>query len=186
MGRTPILWLTDATYIMVIAVSALLTVAYVRWRPPPSSALLVADALGLAVFSVAGARIAERAGLPAVSGILLGTVTGAAGGMVRDILSAEIPLVLRRGTLYASAAIAGTAANFALLRLGAVREAARVSRAAARRKSRVARLRRVADDSPEVVSVSMDDVDDLHDATVDHNDSVPALAQRGCRLARRG
>lgn len=124
LGRTPIFWLTDATYIIVIAVSALLTVAYVRWRPPPSSALLVADALGLAVFSVAGAQIAERAGLPAVSGILLGTVTGAAGGMVRDILSAEIPLVLRRGNLYASAAIAGTAAYFVLLRLGVVREAA--------------------------------------------------------------
>jgi uncharacterized membrane protein YeiH len=124
LGRTPIFWLTDATYIVVIVLSALLTVAYVRWRPPPSSALLVADALGLALFSVAGAQIAERAGLPAASGILLGTVTGAAGGMVRDILSAEIPLVLQRGNLYASTAIAGTAAYFGLIRLGVPREVA--------------------------------------------------------------
>jgi uncharacterized membrane protein YeiH len=42
-----------------------------------------------------------------VSGVILGTVTGAAGGVVRDVLSMEIPLVLRRGNLYATAAIAG-------------------------------------------------------------------------------
>jgi uncharacterized membrane protein YeiH len=41
--------------------------------------------------------------------VLLGTITGAAGGAVRDVLSAEIPTVLRRGNLYASAAISGTA-----------------------------------------------------------------------------
>ena len=44
--------------------------------------------------------------LPGV--VVLGTMTGVAGGALRDILSAEIPLVLRRGNLYASAAIAGT------------------------------------------------------------------------------
>jgi uncharacterized membrane protein YeiH len=74
----------------------------------------VADALGLALFSVVGAQVAEAARLPAVSGVLLGTVTGTAGGVVRDVLSAQVPLILRRGDLYASAAIAGTTAYFAL------------------------------------------------------------------------
>src|SRR5262249_33953663 len=68
--------------------------------------------------------IAERAGLPAIAGIVLGTITGSAGGAVRDVLSAEIPLVLRRGNLYASASIAGTAAYFALVALGVAREVA--------------------------------------------------------------
>lgn len=121
LGRHPIFWLSNAAYILVITAAALLTVAYARWRRPPHSALLVADALGLALFSITGAQIAERTGLPAISGIVLGTITGSAGGIVRDILSAEIPLVLRRGNLYATAAIAGTATYFALERLGALR-----------------------------------------------------------------
>ncbi|MEP6618351.1 MAG: trimeric intracellular cation channel family protein [bacterium] len=121
LNRHPIFWLADPNYLIVIIASALLTVAYVRWRPAPHSALLVADALGLALFSVVGAQIAEAAPLPAISCVLLGTVTGTAGGVVRDVLTAEVPLVLRRGNLYATAAIAGTSTYFLL-------EAAGVSR----------------------------------------------------------
>ena len=121
LARHPIFWLADSAYIVVIVASALITVAYVRWRPPPAATLLYADAIGLAMFSVTGAQIAERAGLPPLAGIVLGTVTGSAGGVVRDILSAEIPLVLRRGNLYASAAISGTAVYFILVTLGAAR-----------------------------------------------------------------
>ena len=118
LGRRPIFWLSNASYIIVIVAAALVTVAYARWRRPPQSALLVADALGLALFSITGAQIAERAGLPAISGVVIGTITGAAGGVVRDVLSAEIPMVLRRGNLYATAAIAGTAIYFALEAVG--------------------------------------------------------------------
>ena len=114
LNRHPIFWLADPAYLIVIVASSLMTVAYARWRPAPRAALLVADALGLSLFSVAGAQIAESAGLPAVSGVLLGTVTGTAGGMVRDVLTAEVPLVLRRGNLYATAAIAGTTTYFLL------------------------------------------------------------------------
>lgn len=127
LARHPISWLADPSYLIVITLSALGTVAYGRrWRPPESS-LLVADALGLALFSVAGAQIAERAGLPALSCILLGTMTGAAGGVVRDVLTTEIPLVLRRGDLYASAAIAGTASYFLLEMAGVSRSVASIS-----------------------------------------------------------
>jgi uncharacterized membrane protein YeiH len=121
LARHPIFWLADSRYVVVIVVSALVTVAYVRWRPPPAATLLYADAIGLAMFSVSGAQIAERAGLPPLAGIVLGTITGSAGGVVRDILSAEIPLVLRRGNLYASAAISGTAIYFLLVYFGASR-----------------------------------------------------------------
>jgi uncharacterized membrane protein YeiH len=121
LDRHPIFWLDDPAYVLVIVGAALGTVAYARVRPAPEPALLVADALGLALFSVAGAQIAARAGVPAHGGIVLGTITGAAGGVVRDVLSAEVPLVLRRGNLYASAAIAGTAVYFLLEALGAPR-----------------------------------------------------------------
>ena len=118
LDRHPIFWLVDPAYLLVIIGSALGTVVYARGRRLPEAALLVADALGLALFSVAGAQIAERAGVPPIGGIVLGTITGSAGGAVRDILCAEVPLVLRRGNLYASAAIAGTAVYFGLEALG--------------------------------------------------------------------
>src|SRR5215218_10068305 len=121
LDRHPIFWLVDPAYVVTIVAASLLTVAYVRWRRPPSAALLVADALGLALFSVAGAQIAERAGLPLAAGVVLGTITGAAGGAVRDVLSAEVPLILRRGNLYASAAIAGTFTYFLLEAAGMMR-----------------------------------------------------------------
>ncbi len=124
LDRHPIFWLADPAYLTVIVAASLLTVAYARWRPPPRAALLVADALGLALFSVVGTQIAEGAGLPTVSCVLLGTVTGTAGGAVRDVLSAEVPLVLRRGNLYASAAIVGATMYVALEAAGIARTAA--------------------------------------------------------------
>ena len=124
LDRHPIFWLADPAYLVVIIAAALATVAYTRWRPAPRATLLVADALGLAVFSVAGAQIAEAGGLPAVSSVLLGTVTGTAGGVLRDVLSAEVPLLFRGGNLYASAAVAGTTAYFLLQTAGVARIAA--------------------------------------------------------------
>lgn len=121
LDRHPIFWLADPAYLLVIAGAALGTVLWARYRPPPDATLLVADALGLALFSVSGAQIAERAGIPAIGGIVLGTITGAAGGVVRDVLVAEVPHVLRRGNLYASAAIAGTGVYFLLQAIGVER-----------------------------------------------------------------
>ena len=118
LDRHPIFWLADSRYLVVIIGSALATVAYARWARVPSGALGVADAFGLALFAVTGTRIAEAAGMPALSCVLLGAVTGVAGGVVRDVLTAQVPLVLRRGTLYASAAIAGTSLYVVLVRIG--------------------------------------------------------------------
>jgi uncharacterized membrane protein YeiH len=123
LDRQPV-WLTDATYLGVIVVAVAITFGYVRWRRPPLASLLVADALGLALFSVAGAQIAENAGLPAVAVVVLGTVTGVGGGVIRDVLSVEIPFVLRRGNLYASTVIVGVSAYLALESVGVARQTA--------------------------------------------------------------
>ena len=124
LDRQPIVWLTDATYLGVIVAAVAITFAYVRWRRPPLASLLVADALGLALFSVAGAQIAQASGLPAVSVVVLGTMTGVGGGVIRDVLSAEVPFVLRRGNLYASAVILGIAVYLFLESIGVPRQAA--------------------------------------------------------------
>jgi uncharacterized membrane protein YeiH len=124
LDRHPIFWLTDARYVLVIVVAALATVLYARWVRVPGLTLEVADALGLALFSVAGAQVAERAGMPGMACVLLGTVTGAAGGVIRDVLLAQVPSVLQPGSLYATAAIVGTTLYMLLARLGVDRPVA--------------------------------------------------------------
>ena len=124
LDRHPIFWIDQPSYLVVTIGAALFTIVFVRFRRPPRNSLQIADALGLALFSVSGAQIAERAALPAVNVVLMGTITGVAGGVVRDVLSAEIPLILRRGNLYASAAIAGATAYLLLERAGVARQPA--------------------------------------------------------------
>src|ERR1044071_7920828 len=86
LDRHPLVWLTDGSYLGVIVAAVAVTFAYVHWRPPPLASLLVADALGLALFSIGGAQIAESSGLPAAAVVVLGTVTGVGGGVIRDVL----------------------------------------------------------------------------------------------------
>ena len=118
LDRHPIFWIDDPVWLVVIVAAALLTVPYVRVRRPSYRLLEVADALGLALFSIGGARIANEAGLSPLIAVLMGTITGVAGGVVRDVLTNEIPLVMRPGTLYATNAIAGISLYLALEALG--------------------------------------------------------------------
>ncbi len=106
LDRHPVFWITDPAYLIVIAVAAVCTLVFVRTHTPPLNALLLADALGLAVFTIIGAQIAEAAGVSPGIVVIMATMTGVAGGVIRDVLSNEVPLILRRD-LYATAAIAG-------------------------------------------------------------------------------
>jgi len=106
LNRHPIFWIADSRYLAVIFLASLLTVAYMRVLPMPQNAFLVVDALGLALFALSGAEIAETVNASAVIVVLMGTMTGVAGGVLRDILTGVVPLVLRRD-IYASAATAG-------------------------------------------------------------------------------
>jgi uncharacterized membrane protein YeiH len=121
LDRHPIAWLADPAYLVVILASALLTLVYVRFRQPPRMSLQIADALGLALFTISGTQIAEQAGLPGIAAVILGAVTGSFGGVIRDILSAEVPLLLRQSDLYATAAIAGSSVYLILEDLGVAR-----------------------------------------------------------------
>jgi len=119
MDRGQVFWMDDPTYLAVIITVALLTVAWARRRRTPEHALELADAAGLAFFVVSGAQIAQEAGLPALSVLLVGVITGTAGGMIRDILTAEIPFILRHRQLYATAAMAGVGVYLLLGWVGA-------------------------------------------------------------------
>jgi len=123
LNRHPIFWIRDARYLLVIIIAAALTMLYLAFFPPPGNSLLIADALGLALFAISGAQIAEAAGLSWLVVILMGTMTGTAGGMLRDVMSARIPLIFRQD-LYATAAIVGIVVYVVLQKLGLPRNAA--------------------------------------------------------------
>jgi len=127
LGRHPIFWMADTRYIKVIMVTAAVTaLAADRWGgllAAGNTALVLADTLGLALFALCGAEIAEEAGKPRLVVVLLGTITASGGGVIRDLLSGQVPLLLRRD-IYASAAIGGISAYLLLRALGLPRQAA--------------------------------------------------------------
>lgn len=123
LNRHPIFWVTDPWYLVVILIAAMLTVLYARGRSAPSPILLWADALGLAFFTLSGARLANVAGHPALVVVVMGTMTGVTGGMLRDVVTAHVPLIMKR-EVYATAAIVGASIYLVLLWAGAPEAAA--------------------------------------------------------------
>ncbi|WP_051362353.1 trimeric intracellular cation channel family protein [Solimonas soli] len=123
MNRT-VFWFVDPSYLIAIFVAALLTMLYVRWRHPPERQLEIADALGLAMFSISGARIAERAELPGLIVVVIAMITGTFGGVLRDVLCNEIPMILQRGKIYASAVLIGASFYVIAQSFGAQRDLA--------------------------------------------------------------
>lgn len=119
-----VFWIAQPEFLVVIVVAALLTVPYVRFARPPEKFLLIADAMGLALFSIAGARIALGMGQPALIAVVIGTITGTFGGVLRDVLRNEIPMILRKGYIYATTAIAGCSMRVVMLHFGANAEVA--------------------------------------------------------------
>ena len=115
--RRAVFWVGDPRFLYVGAATAILVLAAVRLARPPSRALAVTDSLGLALFAVIGATVAEAAGVPFVSAVLTGAMTGFAGGIVRDVLCGEVPKVLKRD-IHATAAILGSASFLLLRRAG--------------------------------------------------------------------
>jgi uncharacterized membrane protein YeiH len=117
MDRHPIFWISSPWFIGVSALAALATWLWIRKFPPPERALQYADALGLAFFSIAGAQIAQAGGLAPFAATIMAAITGCAGGLIRDVLVAEIPLVFRQSELYVTACVAGVVLYFALAAL---------------------------------------------------------------------
>lgn len=102
----PVFWVTDPTYLIVAVAAAVATFYTVRLFKLPSILLAIADALGLAVFTVLGTEKALALDMPASIAVVMGVMTGVVGGMIRDVLSGEIPLILRK-EIYATASLCG-------------------------------------------------------------------------------
>lgn len=106
LDRHPVFWIADPTYLLVIIIASVFTIWYTQYNEPPEKALLIADALGLAVFTILGAQVTQEIVSSSVIITIMAAITGTVGGLIRDVLSNEIPLILRRD-IYATAALAG-------------------------------------------------------------------------------
>lgn len=114
----PVFWVQNSIYLWLILGAALLTFAAAPVIHRVERWLLWADAVGLSVFSVAGAAKAYLlSGSPTVA-VAMGVVTAVLGGIIRDVVCNEIPLVLRQD-IYATAAFAGALAYVGLASFGA-------------------------------------------------------------------
>ena len=109
LGDFPVIWIRDPQFFYNAAITAIVVFYVVRWRDLPQGALQVADAFGLALFTMIGVKKALAHGAPPGIAAALGVTTGVVGGILRDLLTDEIPLVFRRETyLYATAAFGGS------------------------------------------------------------------------------
>jgi len=116
LGDTPPFCLKDETYLYVSILFALVTFFAHHVVDRFSNALLYFDAIGLGTFVVIGTGKALDFNTGFVGAIIMGMMTATAGGMVRDILSGQIPLILQK-EIYASACLAGGVLFFVLTQL---------------------------------------------------------------------
>lgn len=117
LGRT-VFWIARPEILHATLAATLFTLLYARQRRIPERVLEIADALGLALFGIGGARIAESLGHSGVIAVVMGVITGSFGGLLRDVLCNDIPMVLRQGQFYATAIILGCTLYIALRSTG--------------------------------------------------------------------
>lgn len=127
LGHHPVCWVRDDRYIAVASIAAAGVMLWSsRARAIPERGLLIADALGLAIATVIGTEIALQLHDSTSVAVIMGVMTGVAGGVMRDIICNEIPLIFQR-EIYATASIAGALAFVLLSAQGAPHTAASIT-----------------------------------------------------------
>ena len=112
--QRPVFWLSDQTYLLAALATTLVVFFAVRRLQLPPRLFLIPDAIGLALFTIVGTQIALDWHAPWLADSLLGMTTGVVGGVLRDVLCNQVPLIFVRGELYASAAWIGALALIGL------------------------------------------------------------------------
>ena len=103
----PVFWIADETYLLVAIVASTCVFFLARWLFMPVRVFLILDALGLALFSIAGVEAALSLGTSWLVASVLGVITGVVGGILRDVICNEEPWVFR-GPLFATASWLGS------------------------------------------------------------------------------
>ena len=115
LGTTPF-WMTNPFYMLCTALALVLVVAFAKWIEPLKNAWFVFDTLGLALFTIAGIQKGIMLGQPCWVAIIMGCITGAAGGVIRDVLLNNEPVIFRK-EIYAMASVLGGLAYWLVMHI---------------------------------------------------------------------
>ena len=106
MLDVPVFWMHDGFYLACTGLALLWVIIFRKYLIKMHSTFFIFDAIGLALFTIVGIQKTLDCGLPIWVGIIMGTMTGAAGGVIRDVLINEEPLIFRK-EIYAMACVVG-------------------------------------------------------------------------------
>ncbi|MFQ5470134.1 MAG: trimeric intracellular cation channel family protein [Gammaproteobacteria bacterium] len=112
-----VFWIKNQLYLIVSLCAGIVTFFLARIYSFPLSLFLIPDAIGLATYSIAGTMSAMSIGAPWLIASFMGVVTGVAGGILRDMICSETPIVFK-STLYATLSWFGGLVFIGLIRLG--------------------------------------------------------------------
>lgn len=118
LGAEPVTWMRNSYYLIGIIGGALAAMLFYRWMDRLNFFVYLFDNFGLGLFTVAGIEKALVLDLNPFICVAIGTITATFGGLIRDIISGEKPMLLTRREIYAMASILGGGLYFALLRMG--------------------------------------------------------------------
>jgi uncharacterized membrane protein YeiH len=113
IGRTPVGWMEDLTYVYVIVFGYFATIVLRTKLEQLRISLFLFDTIGLGIFTIIGIEKGIAVGLHPIICIALGTMTASFGGVIRDILCNEIPIIFRK-EIYATVSITGGVLFFVL------------------------------------------------------------------------
>ena len=129
LSMTPF-WMLDSVYLVVTAVALGIVIVLGRYLIRLNNTFFIFDAIGLGLFTVVGIEKTLAAGFPLWVAVIMGTLTGAAGGVLRDILINEEPLIFRK-EIYALACVFGGVVFWACWQVGITGAVLQITTAAA-------------------------------------------------------
>lgn len=113
IGNTPVVWMRDATYMITIGITVIFAIVFSGRLKYLRKSLFLFDTIGIGLFTMIGIEKGLEVGLLPIMCIALGTMTASFGGVIRDILCNEIPVIFRK-EIYATACIIGGLSYFLL------------------------------------------------------------------------
>lgn len=112
IGNTPVGWMQDLTYVTTIFISVVFAIIFVNKLKYLRKSLFLFDTIGIGLYTMVGVEKGLEAQLLPIMCVFLGTMTACFGGVIRDMLCNEIPIIFRRKEIYATTCILGGASYF--------------------------------------------------------------------------
>jgi len=106
IGETPVGWMTDINYLCTVLLAVIVTYLFKNQILKLTKSLFLFDTLGIGMFTILGVQKTLGVGLSVPIALLMGAVSATFGGVIRDVLTNEVPLIFRK-EIYASACILG-------------------------------------------------------------------------------